>query len=126
MDLIANFFRSNWRVIWNEDWRTTLNFMRKCVVLRMEQTHVVPKYPWTILVYGIVIIVYLILPTIFLGPVVENEKLNKNMVPLFSGSKTSEIRKIDYGTEIDKCMGFFIAVGDYTKDGKNRQSSQYL
>ena len=49
--------------------------------------------------------------------VVNNEILNKKFGHMFVGDKTSEVNTIDYGMKMDKCTGF-IAVGDYTKDGK--------
>lgn len=49
--------------------------------------------------------------------VVFNEKLNKKYGHLFAGGKLTDVLTIDYGMKIDKCTGF-IAVGDYTKDGK--------
>ena len=49
--------------------------------------------------------------------VVYNEKLNKKYGHLFAGGKLTDVLTIDYGMKMDKCTGF-IAVGDYTKDGK--------
>ena len=49
--------------------------------------------------------------------VVDNEKLNKKYGYMFAGDKASEVKTIDYAMKMDKCTGF-IAVGDYTKDGK--------